>query len=324
MHYLDGKVYHAAYGFLNELLQEVPDYTRIDGDLVSRWRSDAQDKGIDRRHDQQALNTALPMEHVYWTRNVWEKPFLLEFDSISQAARELKSIQRNWAACPTRLYRRIALIEDALPKISSKPKEFPFELPKAPMGAFTLLDEHLLLGSAECSSPFPNGEVHFAEDREGPPSRAYRKLWEALELTGKMPSPGDRCLDAGASPGGWTWVLANLGAEVISIDRAPLEDSLMRNPHVTYVAHDAFTLAPEDLGPVDWLFSDVICYPPALLAWVQKWLDSGMAENFVCTIKMQGEHFDKATTDRFAAIPGSRVVHLWHNKHELTWIKLSQ
>ncbi len=27
-------------------------------------------------------------------------------------------------------------------------------------------------------------------------------------------------------------------------------------------------------------------------------------------------------TRRFAAIPGSRLLHLHHNKHELTWIKL--
>ena len=25
---------------------------------------------------------------------------------------------------------------------------------------------------------------------------------------------------------------------------------------------------------------------------------------------------------RFAAIPGSRLHHLFHNKHELTWIKI--
>jgi 23S rRNA (cytidine2498-2'-O)-methyltransferase len=37
---------------------------------------------------------------------------------------------------------------------------------------------------------------------------------------------------------------------------------------------------------------------------------------------MQGSSFDRATTDRFEAIPGSRVLHLWHNRHELTWIKV--
>jgi 23S rRNA (cytidine2498-2'-O)-methyltransferase len=36
---------------------------------------------------------------------------------------------------------------------------------------------------------------------------------------------------------------------------------------------------------------------------------------------MQGERYDRRTTDLFAAVPGGRVVHLWHNKHELTWIK---
>jgi len=316
MQYLDGKVYHAAYGFLGELLREVPDYTRIDGDLVSRWSRESRPGGAGF-----GLNEA--PGKVYWTRNVWEHPFLLEFDSISQAAKALKSIQRNWAPCPTRLYRRLALIAEALPPVSEKPKKFPFEIPQAPMGAFTLLDEHLLLGSAECSSPFPNGELDFLEDREGPPSRAYRKLWEALELAGKRPGTGDRCLDAGASPGGWTWVLANLGAKVLSIDRAALDPSVAARPNVTYMAHDAFTIKPEDIGPVDWLCSDLICYPPALYAWVGAWLDSGLAKNYVCTIKMQGEHFDKATTDLFAAIPGSSVMHLWHNKHELTWIKLA-
>jgi 23S rRNA (cytidine2498-2'-O)-methyltransferase len=31
---------------------------------------------------------------------------------------------------------------------------------------------------------------------------------------------------------------------------------------------------------------------------------------------------DFDTPRRFAAIPGSRVVHLYHNKHELTWLKV--
>jgi 23S rRNA (cytidine2498-2'-O)-methyltransferase len=41
----------------------------------------------------------------------------------------------------------------------------------------------------------------------------------------------------------------------------------------------------------------------------------------VCTLKFQGPT-DHETARRFAAIPGSRLMHLHHNKHELTWIKL--
>jgi 23S rRNA (cytidine2498-2'-O)-methyltransferase len=300
---LEATCYHAARGFLNILLEELPDRDRVDGELV----------------------TALgPRRRAYWTRNVWESPALLEFASVGEAAKALRSIQRNWASLPCRLHRRSALIAEKLPPLPSKPKAFPFVPPSVPMGAFTLLDEHTMLLSARCSSPFPNGEFEFEEDREGPPSRAYRKLWEALVLAGETPGPGQRCVDAGASPGGWTWALAGLGAEVLAIDRAELEPRIAALPSVSVLRHDAFTLEPAELGKVDWLLSDVICYPPALLGWVEKWLDSGMARNFVCTIKMQGEGFDKTTTDRFAAIPGSRVLHLYHNRHELTWINLER
>ncbi len=298
---LEAAVYHAAPDMTRHLLAELGEWDRQDGDLLLR---------------------SGPVLPARWVRNIWTRPFLLEFASLGEAAAALRSVQRNWAPCPARLFRRTALLAEKLPPLPSKPKVFPFDPPQAPMGAFTLLDEGLLLGSAACSSPFPNGELRFEEDTEGPPSRAYRKLWEALVLAGKRPGPGDRCLDAGASPGGWTWALAGLGASVLAVDRAPLEPRIAALPGVEFRKGSAFSLKPEDSDPLDWLFSDVICYPPVLYDWVEKWLDSGRARNFVCTIKMQGEEYDRATTDRFAAIPGSRVVHLWHNKHELTWIKV--
>ncbi|HET7839825.1 MAG TPA: hypothetical protein VFL04_08690, partial [Rectinemataceae bacterium] len=102
---------------------------------------------------------------------------------------------------------------------------------------------------------------------------------------------------------------------------AELEPRIAALPNVRTLRRDAFSLLPKEVGRVDWLCSDVICYPPALLKWVELWLESGLARRFICTIKMQGEGFDRETADRFAAIPGSRVVHLWHNRHELTWIK---
>ena len=304
MRELEATCYHAARGFLSLLLDELPGRDRLDGELVTVLGPRKQ--------------------HPYWTRNVWEKPLLIEFGSVGEAAKELRSMQRNWACLPARLHRRAALIAEKLPPLSLKPKVFPFVPPDVPMGAFTLLDEHTMLASPLCLSPFPNGEFEFEEDREGPPSRAYRKLWEALLLAGLRPGPGEACVDAGASPGGWTWALAGLGAEVLAIDRAELEPRIAALPGVKTLRHDAFTLKPRDIGAVDWLLSDVICYPPALFDWISLWLESGLARNFVCTIKMQGEGFDKATTDRFASIPGSRILHLWHNRHELTWINLEK
>ena len=75
------------------------------------------------------------------------------------------------------------------------------------------------------------------------------------------------------------------------------------------------------IGPIDWLFSDVVCYPARLLALVERWLAAGTCRRFVCTIKFQGET-DHAIARRFAAIPGSQLAHLFHNRHELTWSKI--
>ncbi len=276
---------------------------------------------------------------LYWHTLCLERPFLARFQSISEAADILRAVQRNWAHHPTACFRRAELIRQRLPHISEKPRTFPYTVPDSPMGIWTLLDDHTLLASAETSSPFPAGKALLMEDRVNPPSRAYLKLQEALTLVpwllrkrsavplpgdvpqAVLPGPASRCVDAGACPGGWTWVLRQLGAEVTAIDRAELEPRLMSDPEVRFIRHDTFTLSPADFGPTDWVFSDVICYPPRLLEWIEKWLDSGLCRNFICTIKMQGEA-DHEVTRAFAAIPGSTVLHLGANKHELTWIRI--
>ncbi|OAN48019.1 methyltransferase [Paramagnetospirillum marisnigri] len=263
-----------------------------------------------------------PPRPAAWAANIWLEPQRLNVASIGEAAKALKAIQRNWWPHEFHLHRRTALLVDKLPKVSAKPLEFGQPAPTAPLGSFCWLDENTVLASARCSSPFPNGEAAFIEDRHAPPNRAYLKLWEALTLAGEMPRPGQTCLDLGASPGGWTWVLASTGARVISVDKAPLAPAIAAMPNVECRQESAFGLEPGGIGPVDWLCSDVICYPERLLRLVERWLDSGLARNFICTLKFQGET-DHATAQRFAAIPGSRLLHLSHNKHELTWMRIT-
>ena len=208
-----------------------------------------------------------------------------------------------------------------MPKLKPKPIVFGSPLPAAPLGSWTLLRPDLMLVAGRCTSAVPHGDMPFEEDRTSAPSRAYLKLWEALTIAGVMPRPGETCLDLGASPGGWTWVIASLGAHVTSIDKAPLAPAVAAMPGVTERLTSAFGLDPEVEPPVDWLFSDVICYPERLLTLVERWMKAGKARRFVCTLKFQGET-DFATMARFRAIPGSRLLHLSHNKHELTWIKV--
>ena len=256
-----------------------------------------------------------------WAHNIWLDPREIKIASIADAARQLRAIQRNWAPYAPRLHRRAMLIQARLPAVSAKPLVFGSPAPAAPLGSWTLLDATTLVASPSCTSPFPNGDARFIPDHSGPPSRAYLKLWEALTLIGRCPGPGEVCLDLGSSPGGWSWALQRLGARVISVDKAPLAPEMAGLPGIEHRRVSAFALDPLAVGPVDWLFSDIACYPARLLALVERWLMAGTCRRFVCTIKFQGKT-DHAIASRFAAIPGSTLRHLSHNKHELTWIKL--
>lgn len=262
-----------------------------------------------------------PAHAPYWVQNSWETPMWLHVSSIGDAVKQLRAIQRNWALFPYREHRRAALIAEQLPRVPAQPIPFPSPLPAHPIGSWTMLTPNTLMVSASCSSPFVNGEVIFQTPQEEPPSQAYLKLWELFTLLQTKPQHGERCLEIGASPGSWTWVLSQCGADVVAVDRSAPHTSMQRLPGVEWQKGDAFAMTPDRVGQIDWLFSDVVCYPEKLLEFVQLWLDSGRCRRFVCTLKFQGSRgYDVA--DAFAAIPGSRVLHLCHNKHELTWARV--
>lgn len=298
---MDSTAYLAPEGFTAELRHEIgPDATEHGRLLVAPG----------------------PPRPAAWVENVWHEPRRFHIASIKDGARRLRAIQRNWALYSYQRHRRAALIQGELPKVSAKPLVFPQSPPAAPLGSWTLTAADEILAAPSCASLFPNGAPTFVEDKTGPPNRAYLKLWEALTVIGRTPKPGERCLDLGAAPGGWTWALAELGARVVAVDRAPLAPGLAERPNVESLKASAFGLRPADVGPVDWLFSDVVCYPARLHRMVSDWLESGLARNLVCTVKFQGKtDFDAQRL--FARIPDSRLVHLHHNKHELTWIKLA-
>ncbi len=258
-----------------------------------------------------------------WAENIWFDPERIAITSIGDAAKALRQRGALWAPYAATLHRRSMLIQEKLPRRKETPLEFLGALPSRQLGSWTLLNEKTLLAASQCSSVFPNGALRFVENKQAPPSRAYLKLWELFTTQGFRPSPGEVCLDLGSSPGGWTWVLADLGCKVISVDRAPLDPTIAKMKGVEHLEKNAFALKPQELGPVDWLFSDIICYPKDLRALVETWLQSGLCRNLVCTVKFKGET-DFETTERLAQIPGSRLRHLHHNKHELTWWKLSK
>ncbi len=269
------------------------------------------------------VGTREPAVEAVWADNIWYEPFFLPITSIGSGAGLLKGMQRNWALFSTAEHRRAAVIEEKLPPVKARPLPFGAPPPSSPLGSWTLWDRDTILASARCSSPFVNGEVHFVEDKDTPPNRAYLKLWEAFTRLGVRPGAGDLCLDLGSSPGGWSWVLAECGAHVVSVDKAPLAPAIARHPRIEVCQGSAFALEPKILGDVTWLCSDVACYPERLLGLVERFLEAIPALNMVCTIKLVGAT-DFDAIDAFLRIPGSRVVHLYVNKHEVTWIRLAE
>jgi 23S rRNA (cytidine2498-2'-O)-methyltransferase len=289
--------YLAAEGFEPELEEELA----RSGRAVSAW------------HGRLALSPDPPAPTV-WALDIWTAPVEAAAPSVRAAADTLRVVQRNWSCYGPSAGGRAGLIAARLPPVRARPLVFPEPAPASHLGAWTLLAPDRLLFSPTKSSPFVNGEVVFEEDHIGPPSRAYLKLWEALTRMGEHPGPGDTCIDLGASPGGWTWVLATLGADVLAVDRAPLDPRVAAMPGVRSRAADAFAVRPE---AADWLVCDVIAYPARLLELAQAWIAAGTVRRIVCTIKLQGAT-DHASIEAFAALPGATVAHLLHNRHEAT------
>ena len=109
--------------------------------------------GIIDIQDQLILSSAPPVKAL-WSLNTWQTPIILTIDSINDGAKKLKAIQRNWCLYSYQSHRRAKLIQAKLPYVSAKPLRFPCSPPISPIGSWTLLTQHQILASSQCSSLF--------------------------------------------------------------------------------------------------------------------------------------------------------------------------
>ena len=262
-------------------------------------------------------------QDVVFAQDTWHDLEKVAYTSIGNAAQMLRERSNRWSHFSINNHRRAELILEKVPNASIKRFDFLDPIPNSTIGVFSLLSESLILISKKTKCSLPYGEINFNEDKINPPSRAYLKLWELFTLYKIKPESGMRVLDVGSCPGGWTWVLQQIGCEVVSVDKAPLDPKVAILPRIDFRQESAFGLKPQLIGKLDWFFSDIICYPDKLLELVTRFRDSGLVDNFACTIKFQAPT-DFETMFKFKAIPGSKIVHLSCNKHEVTWINLKE
>lgn len=261
-------------------------------------------------------------ESPIWAQCLLKNCQLFQFENKNQALKILKSQKNLGCFLETGINsKRAAGIKKELREF--KLKRIKFEAPSAFNFKYFVWgligDQHLFI----CENPsnqFPLGWHEFEEDKATPPNRAYLKLWEVLALGYVELKTQDIAIDVGSCPGGWSWVLSQLTQKVYSIDKAPLDPKIQKIKNITYQSHDAFTLKPSDYSDCTWLFSDIICTPQKLLTLVKEWIKSSNVQNYVCTIKFKGE-CDFEILNEFKKIENSKIIHLYQNKNEVTWIR---
>lgn len=118
----------------------------------------------------------------------------------------------------------------------------------------------------------PGGRVA-VEVPEGAPSRAYRKLEEALAWADLRPKPGIVAVELGAAPGGAALALARRGIHVTAVDPAAMDPGVLAfegpgGARVTHVAKAGGALEAADV-PEDasMLLVDANLAPPVVLRY---------------------------------------------------------
>lgn len=170
-------------------------------------------------------------------------------------------------------------------------------------------------------SPWPAGVARLRRDPDEI-SRAARKLEEALLLFGLSPRPGQRALDLGAAPGGYTARLLRRGLQVTAIDTGALSPRLRGAPGLTFVRGPAHGV-PLPAGPFDLLTAD-LSWDPLRAADCALRFRPRLAPGAhgIVTIKFFGPDVPAtiaAARDRLRQ--GYRVLairHLFHDRREAT------
>ncbi len=169
-------------------------------------------------------------------------------------------------------------------------------------------------------SPFGGGRARMAVAGDRP-SRAARKVEEALHWLGTSPAAGEVCVDLGAAPGGWSWALLDKRCRVIAIDPAEMHPDVAAHPKLTHEKASAFGYVPPET--VDWLFCDMAWRPLEVAQMLAKWARKGYARTLVSNIKLPMKKKAEVVREVREIVHGGgwrrvRTRQLYHDRDEIT------
>jgi hypothetical protein len=182
-----------------------------------------------------------------------------------------------------------------------------------------------LMQARDLLDPFPGGEHRMPFDAAAP-SRSYLKVEEAFDIMGRLPRKGERVVDLGASPGGWSYAFLKRGCEVLAVDRGPLKipDRHPSGGRLRHLLVDGvgFRL-PREWERADWLACDMLVPPGKTLGLLRRWLEEGRIRRFIVNFKIPQQHPDailQPVEEMLREIPGLhfRIRQLYHDRREVT------
>lgn len=272
------------------------------------------------KNDKIIITESLAQKPI-WAQDWWPQSKSVIFESKSQVLKFLKSkpvLGCYYDSTASKMAKN--LLQDIRPlekKRIEQNSKFKFQY-----FAWTAFDDGLIY----CDSPFsrfPLGWHEFNEDKEFPPNRAYLKLWELFTVHQLKFNKCDTVIDVGSSPGGWSWVLSQYFKKVYSIDKAELDPKIKSIPNIEYFSGDAFKVQGTKFKDCSWIFSDIICTPTKSFDLIHHWLGQSAVQNFVCTLKFKGE-CDFNMINKCLELEDSKIIHLYQNKNEVTWLRQSR
>ncbi len=173
-------------------------------------------------------------------------------------------------------------------------------------------------------SPWNGGQHHLAK-REDQISRAEFKLSEALEAFHLRPKKGQRVLDLGAAPGGWSRIFAERGLKVTAVDPAQLDPRLKGVEHQRMTAQKYLKTTT---APYHWLLNDMkMDAVESAKLTVEFFPRLARSANVLMTLKLpEGdsapEKLAQALKELHVAYQILQVKQLFHNRNEVTvWME---
>lgn len=182
-----------------------------------------------------------------------------------------------------------------------------------------------IMPSQRLSDARPGG-IHRMRFDTKAPARSYLKIEEVFERMGEVPAPGQRVVDLGAAPGGWSYAFLKRGCRVLAVDNGPLKLQNLDGAggSLTHLRENGISFTPPPAWrPLDWMVSDMLIPPGQTLGMFRKWMEHAWMRRFVFNVKLPQQHPYPALKPIEAFLQSQsgikfNIRQLYHDRREVT------